>query len=82
VTEGQDIAMIHFSSILEITFPRSWTLFSHYINKSPEEREAFLQKTFLWEKRQLFLQCSLFYHCSGNETKADEYLHNALRVEA
>lgn len=73
VSEGKEIATIHFSSILEVAFPRSWTIFSHFLIAEPEKLEAWLQKTFLWERRQLYQQCALFYHCIGDEALASHY---------
>lgn len=70
--EGKEIAFVHFSSILEVTYPRTWTLLSHFINKKEEEKE-WLQKAFLWEKRQLYRQYMLFYHCVGNEEQVRHY---------
>lgn len=72
VTEGKEIASIHFSSILEVTYPRSWTLFSHFIYSKSEE-QLWLQKAFLWEKRLLYRQYTLFYTCKGDTEKAQYY---------
>lgn len=73
LTEGKDIAQIHFSGVLEISFPRTWTLFSHLMNAQIDENHAWLDKAFLWEKRQLFSQAAFFYHCIGNEEKSHHY---------
>lgn len=73
VTEGKDIAAIHFASVLEVSYPRSWTLFGQFFNRTSEEQHIWLQKAFLWEKRQLYRQLALFYHCTG-EKIAKEYL--------
>lgn len=73
VTEGKEIASIHFSSILEVAYPRSWTLFSHFIKSKNGEKQQWLQRAFLWEKRQLYRQYALFYRCAGNDKAADEY---------
>ncbi len=69
-TKGREAAELHFSSVLEISFPRSWTLFSHLMNFHIDENQAWLEKAFLWEKRQLYSQATLFYHCIGNEGKS------------
>jgi serine/threonine-protein kinase len=70
VTEGKEIAEIHFNSILDVPYPRTWTLFSHYIKGKVPEDQGWIKKAFLWEKRQLYKQLSLFYHCTGEEDKA------------
>lgn len=72
ITEGKEIGAIHFSSLLDVPYPRSWTLFSHYF-ASPIKFEAWLQKAFLWEKRQFYKQCSLFYHCIDDNVQAKHY---------
>jgi serine/threonine-protein kinase len=73
VTESKDIAAIHFASVLDVLHPHSWTLFSHFFNKKDSERLAWLQKAFLWEKRQLYWQSALFFHCKGDEEKFKVY---------
>lgn len=72
-TEGKEIAFIHFSSILEVVYPRSWTLFSHFIHHKNEAKQVWLKKAFLWEKRKLYQQFALFYHCAGNTEKTEAY---------
>lgn len=73
VTEGKEIAAIHFSSILEVPFPRSWSLFSQFINRKGAIRQRWHQQAFLWEKRQLYRQCALFYQCIGDIEKVRHY---------
>lgn len=72
-TEAKEIADVHFSGVLEISFPRSWALASHYLNNRPEQNHTWLQKAFSWEKRQLYRQLSLYYHCSGDQEKSARY---------
>ena len=71
VTEGKEIATIHFEGILDSPYPRSWTLFSHHYKT--EDNLAWLKKAFLWEKRQYFRQMSLYYHCLGDMKKSLYY---------
>lgn len=74
VTEGKEIAQIHFSGVFEVAYPRSWNLFSYYINgKIAEETEGWQKKSFEWERGQLYRQLSLFYHCIGDEEKANAF---------
>lgn len=67
VTEGKEIAMIHFSSLLEVSYPRSWTLFGYFFSRPVEERDRWLQRAFAFEKRQYYRQCALFQHCLGEK---------------
>lgn len=62
VTEGKDLARIHYEGVLEIAYPRSWTLASHYIIGSLSEE--WMKKAFDWEKRQLQRQLSLYHFCT------------------
>lgn len=77
--EGKEIASIHFSSVLEAPYPRSWNTFSLFFNKSPEQKKQWLSRAFLWEKRQYFRQCALFYHCMGDEDLAEQNYQFASR---
>lgn len=65
-TEGQEMAMIHFMGLLHVTYPRSWTLANHELIGDLLQHGWF-DKAFLWEKRQLYRQLFLYYHCAGNE---------------
>lgn len=73
MTEGKEIAQIHFSGVLEISFPRSWTLFSHLMNSKIDENPYWLAKAFMWEKRQLYAQAAFFYRCTGDHDKSQYY---------
>lgn len=73
VTEGKEIAFIHFSGILETPFPRSWTLFSHFHHLGDETLQSWFQRAFMWEKRNFYQQMALFYHCAGDPEKASSY---------
>lgn len=73
VTEGKEIAAIHFSGTLEIAYPRTWSLFSHYISDRIKEPNKWFHKAFLWEKKQLYHQLALFYHCTGDSEKSLYY---------
>ena len=74
VSEGKEIAAIHFSSVLDVPYPHTWTLFSHYFKGKITEEKGWIKKAFLWEKRQLYKQLALFYHCSGDKDNAKKYL--------
>lgn len=77
VTEGVKITTIHFSAFLETPYPRSWTLFSHFYNRDCKQDingcKNWFSNAFIWEKRQFYRQAKLFYHCAGDEQKANEY---------
>lgn len=60
VTESKEIAQIHFSGVLEVSYPRTWMLFSHYFNGKLVEGHSWFQKAFSWEKKQMVHQMQLY----------------------
>lgn len=73
VTEGKEIANIHFGGVFEVSYPRSWTLFSYFLKGKIQEGQSWVQKSFLWERRQLYRQLVLFNHCIGDENMSHHY---------
>jgi serine/threonine protein kinase len=80
-TEGKEMADIHFTGLLPVTYPRTWTLASHYlINTLPPN---WFEKAFLWEKRELYRHLILYYHSANQlekklhfqELYKEEYIH-------
>lgn len=80
MTEGKEIASIHFSGVYEVPYPRSWALFSYYLKGKILEGTGWFVKSFLWEKRQLYRQLSLYYHCIDDKTKALHYQQQAQKA--
>lgn len=72
-TEGKDIAMIHFSSVHEVPYPRSWSLAASFLSEKMTRMANWLDRLFLWERKQLYRQLSLHYHCIGDEIQSLEY---------
>ena len=70
VTEGKEIASIHFLAVFEVNYPRTWTLFSHYFKGKIVDKQEWIDRSFLWERRQLYRQLELFYYCTGESDKA------------
>lgn len=79
ITEGKEIANIHFGGIFEVSYPRTWSISSYYFLGKISEEHGWLQRAFLWEKRQLFRQLSLFYHCINDEMMSLHFKHLAER---
>lgn len=75
-TEGKEIAFIHFSSVLEMAFPRSYAILSHFLQNN-ERNQRWMQQAFLWEKRQLYQQSALFHLCAGEEEQYKHFLELA-----
>lgn len=72
-TGEKETAQKHFSSVLEVSYPRTWTLGNHTINGKITEGKRWFQKAFMWEKRELYRQLTLFYHCQNQPDKAKYY---------
>lgn len=84
-TEGSEMAMIHFMGLLHVSYPRTWNLASSYILGELSENNLWYDHAFLWEKRELYRQLSLYYHCLGNEEKVkmfkELYTRESIDVE-
>ncbi|MGK5594892.1 MAG: serine/threonine-protein kinase PknD [Parachlamydiaceae bacterium] len=55
--EGKEIATVHFSGVLDVPYPRTFTLGSHFFNG--KLTKAWFLKAFTWEKQQLKRQQAL-----------------------
>jgi len=65
-TENNEITAAHFSGILDISYPRTWNLLSYFLNRKISIEGKWSESAFMWEKRQLFRQLQLYYHCTAN----------------
>lgn len=75
VAEGEEIARIHFSGVVDTPFPRTWALLSHQLTNNLTESPHWMNNSFLWERRALYRQLSLFYHCSQQHDQELFYRH-------
>lgn len=64
--ESPDIAMIHFTGVLETTYPKTTSLLSHFLT---EKIDRWFKHALFFEKRELYRQLSLFYSCKEDKTK-------------
>lgn len=72
-TEGHEIAMVHFSGILETPYPRTWTLATHYLAGKLSDKRGWPEKAFLWERKQLYRQLALYHLCRGEPELSERY---------
>lgn len=79
VTEGKVISDIHFASVLPVSYPRTWTLGAHFIKGDIYENHGWFRKAFMWDKRQLYKQLTLYYHCLGDEVKMKDMIEKESR---
>jgi len=81
-TEGKELATIHFSSVLEASHPRSWALLSHFLSRKIHKEHAWFQRAFLFEKKELYRQLSLYCSLLGDDEKARIYRETAVNETA
>lgn len=74
-TEGEEIARIHFAGVIDTSFPRSWALLGHELTNKITESPAWYGTSFMWERRRLYQQLSLYYRCAGNRELEGYYRH-------
>lgn len=62
--EGNEISMIHFSAVLEVPYPRTFALGSHYI--ASKLSENWFKQAFAFEMKQLKRQLALYEAFGSN----------------
>jgi len=72
-TENYEISHIHFMGLLFTNHPGSWSLAAHYLIGHISLEDQWGSQAFLWEKKQLYRQLVLYYHCAGNSEKKIEF---------
>lgn len=81
---GEKKALQHFSKLLETPYPRSHLLAAHFLTGNINlEKEGWLQRSFMWERRRLYEGLTLYYHVTKDSEKvnafhslaAKEYVH-------
>lgn len=80
--EGREIAKIHLFGILESFIPQSNFLAHHYFLGKLGPDSVWYKEAFLWERRQLFQQLSLYYICANDLEKAEKYKQKTKRCVA
>jgi serine/threonine-protein kinase len=64
MTQGQEAATRHFSSVLETPYPPTTALPSLFLTN---RLKGWMERAFWWEKKELHRQIELFYRCVGKE---------------
>jgi eukaryotic-like serine/threonine-protein kinase len=77
MTENSEIAEVHFSGVLDQPFPRSWSLLAHRLIGNIPDHGIWFQRSFIWEKKQLYRQLTLYHSCKG-EVKQSQFYHDLL----
>ena len=85
ITEGEEIALLFFQGVIDTPFPRSWALLGHQLTNNILDNPVWFSTSFLWERRQLYQQLTLYYTCAENaeleayykELERKEYIYVA-----
>ncbi len=72
-TENTEIAQAHFSGVLDLPFPRTCTLLAHRLIGKIADESSWFQRSFQWEKKQLYRQLALYEACIGQAEESDKY---------
>jgi eukaryotic-like serine/threonine-protein kinase len=72
-TEGVEAAQAQFKNVMRVSYPRSWILGCHYLAGYLSLNDPWFEKAFLWEKRELFRQLTLYYHCAQDKTQETQF---------
>lgn len=78
INEDKELFDLHFSTLIPAPYPRSYNLFAHYIHANEEERDSLVKRAFLYERRQLFRQLSLYYKLADNHNLSKEFREKCL----
>lgn len=58
--EGPKAAAAHFSNVLDMPYPSTTALPSHYLSGKINDKTGWIQRAFWWEKKELYRQLDLF----------------------
>ncbi len=72
-TEGEEIALAHFSAALDTPFPRTWALLGHHLTSKISDQGPWGQQSFLFERRALYRQLHLYHTCLGQTAQANHF---------
>lgn len=85
MTEGEEIAAVHFAGVIETKHPRSYALLSHELTSNISQSPGWYEHSFMWERRQLYQLLTLYYTIASNpeqaahfrRLEADEYIRSS-----
>jgi len=78
---GSERANANFSRLLETPYPRSWLLAAHYLlGYISLEKGGWIDRSFVWERRILFENLSLYYRLTHDEEKENGFRMRARKT--
>lgn len=76
-TDKQELALTHFSTQIENSYPRCFGLLGKFLHETEAEQEKREKRAFLWENRALYRQLMVWFLCKGEKETAAEYAKKA-----
>lgn len=74
ITQGIQSALKYFTKSLDIAFPRSWSIGAHFLaGKIHMTPAGWFSRSFLWERRSLYEQLTLFWHSAKNPEQEEAW---------
>ena len=73
--EGEKETLETLKPLLDVKYPPSSTLLSHFLKGTITLKSKWIQNAFHWEKLQLFNQLILYYFCLGKKRKVIQFEH-------
>lgn len=70
VTEGKDIGLVHLSGVVDQPYPPTYTLLSHFLSGNIDLKGTWFEKSFAYERINLYRQLILFYSMLGKKRKS------------
>lgn len=61
MTEGEEIAEAYFSGVIDTPFPSTTALLGHALTNKITDSPSWYTTSFLWERRALYQQLTLYY---------------------
>lgn len=71
-TLGESSALTHLARVGDTVYPPLYSLLGHYL-KGQTEESRWHKESFSYEKKALFSQQALYYHCLGNSKRASDF---------
>ncbi len=73
--EGIPSAIMHFSTEMEVSYPKTTQLLGHYLLGKIDFKKGWGKSAFFWERITLLKQLILFYRCAGEEKSVKHFKH-------
>ena len=69
VSKSPEVAQLHFSNVLDTSYPPTTALPSHFLMGRINGKKGWIDRAFWWEKKELHRQLDFFYYVIGKKRK-------------